>query len=139
MAARSHKKRSLPGRWKVSLSGANGLPGLEVETQTMIRKATQTMKRKAIQRFDIFARKKGGVYEFSQDEQCVIRLSKEVTPRTLRLPEHRISRGSPVMRIHLWNEHLPVIPRQGSDLAWATTAWRSIRAVGGNTVLIDRS
>lgn len=127
------------------------LPGLEVDTQSMIRKA--------IHQFDNFARKRGGVYEFSQDEQCVIRLSKEVTSRTLRLPENRISRGSPVMRIHLWNEHLPAIPRQGSDLAWATTAWRlfrhslyavadelimkealfPVRAVGGNTVLIDRS
>jgi hypothetical protein len=31
----------------------------------------------------------------------------------------RVSVGEPVGVVHLWNEHLPTIPRDGADLRWA--------------------
>jgi hypothetical protein len=33
--------------------------------------------------------------------------------------------GDPILAIHLWNEHLPLIPPAGPDMAWARSVQRS--------------
>ena len=65
--------------------------------------------------------------------------------------------GDPVLKLHLWNEHVPPIGPAGSDLAWAVSVRRmlirslraaarwlaselglaNVRAIGGVTVLIS--
>lgn len=69
----------------------------------------------------------------------------------------RVEAGDPVGVLHLWNEHLPTIPREGPDLRWAINMRQgmarsmsqlaeavgrdarlaSVKAFGGNAVLVS--
>jgi hypothetical protein len=46
-----------------------------------------------------------------------------------------VEAGEPVLALHLWNEHVPPLPPDGPDIAWATRSQRlfvrSLRAVAG--------
>lgn len=113
--------------------------------------------RAVIRRFDAFLRRRYGVYEFTQDEDCWLRVSRTPAPHALHFPDVEVQRGAPVLMVHLWNEHSPPMPSTGPDLAWSLNAMRlfvkslravaremkanesltSLPAVGGITVLID--
>jgi hypothetical protein len=113
--------------------------------------------RAVIRRFDAFLRWAYGVFEFTDDADCVLRLQLTKAHRTLDLPGRIIHPGEPVLGLHLWNEHLPPLPRDGPDLAWAIRMQRifvrslhavaeqmtrdvrlsAVRAVGGVTVLLS--
>jgi hypothetical protein len=115
--------------------------------------------RAVIRRFDAFLRKRYGVYEFSQDEWCWLRLSRSRAPHDLHFPDLEVGRGAPILMLHLWNEHSPSMPSMGPDLAWTLKALRlfvkslravadqmkvdpnlrTLQAVGGITVVIDLS
>lgn len=109
-----------------------------------------------IRQFDYFLRKCNGVFEFSQDEDCLVRLHISRAAHILLLPDTTIAANDPVLRIHLWNEHMPAISSGGADLAWARRTLRrfiyslrlvevylrenprlnEIRAIGGVTILL---
>ena len=60
------------------------------------------------------------VFEFSRDEECILRLSISKSESDVTLADGtRIYCGDPIGEIHLWNEHIPPIPGSGADLAWA--------------------
>ena len=59
-----------------------------------------------------------GVYEFSDDPGCLLRLQVTTAPHTLRLEGAVVENGEPVLGLHLWNEHVPPIPATGPDLTW---------------------
>jgi YkoP domain len=40
----------------------------------------------------------------------------------------RVRRGAPVLRLHIWNEQMPVMPPQGATLAWARQLGHAIDA-----------
>jgi len=89
--------------------------------------------RALIRCFDALLRQAYGVFEFCDDEDCVLRLQIARAPHTLRLDSQVVDAGEPVLVLHLWNEHLPPLPLAGPDLAWATRMGRlfiaSLRAV----------
>lgn len=109
-----------------------------------------------VRQFDYLLRKCNGVFEFSQDADCLLRLHISRTAQLLQLPDTTITEKDPVLRIHLWNEHLPTIPLGGADLAWASRTLHrfiyslrlaavylrenpqlnQIRAIGGVTILL---
>ena len=64
-----------------------------------------------------------------------MRLQITKASHQVHLSGHVIATGEPVLAIHLWNEHLPVQPPTGSDLAWATRFGRmfvkSLHILGG--------
>jgi len=108
-----------------------------------------------IRGFDRFLRRAYRVFEFCDDPECVLRLRLSESRRPICLPDGEIPAGSPILEIHLWNEHMPPIPDEGSDIAWASRLQRmlmrslravaklirddprmaGVRAVGGVTVL----
>lgn len=112
--------------------------------------------RTLIRTFDAFLRRRYGVFEFSNDADCLVRLQFGHAPHPLPLPDGEIPTGAPVLFLHLWNEHIPPIPPQGPDVAWAARTYRlflrslqrvadllrsdpryaEVRAIGGATVLI---
>jgi hypothetical protein len=112
--------------------------------------------RALIRRFDAFLARRQGVFNFTDDADCLLRLQVTVAPHRLRFPDQVVERGEPVLLIHLWNEHTPQISPAGPDLAWAKTLQRDfikslqkvgrymqeepsladIRAIGGITVLM---
>jgi hypothetical protein len=112
--------------------------------------------RGVIRRFDSFLRKRNGVFEFCQAEDCILRLSYSRASHPLCLTGGGVPRGAPVLLLHLWNERIPSIPPNGPDFSWASSTQRmflhslqlvaaylesnlcqqSIQAVGGNTALL---
>lgn len=113
--------------------------------------------RALIRSFDHLVRRAADVFEFSDREDCLLRLQVAAAPRHLELSDGTTVRtGDPVLLLHLWNEHVPPMRLPGPDLAWAAkvhrmffasaeaaAAWlvnqpalAEARAVGGATVLI---
>jgi ceramide glucosyltransferase len=69
---------------------------------------------------DAFLQRYEDVYEFCQDDQCVLRLSIGECRREIVLSDGtQLAKGEPVGDIHYWNEHIPRIPEDGPNLAWA--------------------
>ena len=108
-----------------------------------------------IRGFDRYLRRRLGVFEFCERPDCVLRVRKTLAARAVPLPGGEIPAGAPVVELHLWNEHVPPIPSEGPDLAWAVQFHRrliasyrelavrirdeprysDVQAVGGVTVL----
>jgi len=84
--------------------------------------------RSTIRRFDGFLRRRLGVYDLCDDTDCLLRIRVIPAPHELLLPKAAVARGEPVVEIHLWNEHLPLIPRGGPDLSWALRLQRQFTA-----------
>jgi hypothetical protein len=69
-----------------------------------------------------------GIYEFSSDPDCIYRLSIEGAPRDVRLPDGTMfHKGEQIGILHIWGEHMPMIPSVGINLAWATKLARLLR------------
>lgn len=79
----------------------------------------QRAARWIVRRFDALLRRLLGVYEFTQDERCLLRLGRGRCRRPIRLADGTtLARGDPLLTIHLWNERLPPMPAGGADVAW---------------------
>lgn len=91
--------------------------------------------RPLIFRFDAYLCRRTGVFEFTSDQNCILRLQQTVAAHDLTLPGCVLPAGSPVIQIHLWNEHIPAIAKAGPDVAWAAHTWRlfyrSLRLASG--------
>ncbi len=75
--------------------------------------------RRLIRSFDSFLRYAMGVFEFTQDEHCLLRLGRTRCPYDIRLSDGTfLHRGEVLLELHLWNEHLPPMPPGGADVAW---------------------
>lgn len=109
--------------------------------------------------FDSKLRSYYGIYEFTDDPECVFRVALEEARAPALLSDGtRIRIGEVIGTLHFWNEHLPRYSAQGPDLGWAcvmrdhlvhslralaeyiesTPAWRDVRALRGDAVLSSR-
>ncbi len=108
-----------------------------------------------IRRLDAFLRSRNGIFPCVEREDCLLQLQISRAPRLLVFPDEEIGAGEPVLLLHLWNDHLPLLPPGGPDLTWASRARHlflkslasvaeriradaslaPIRAVGGRTAL----
>ena len=59
------------------------------------------------------------MFEFCDDPDCLWRLRLTRLSQPVCLPDGQVPAGAPVIELHLWNEHVPPIPPQGPNLAWA--------------------
>lgn len=91
--------------------------------------------RNLIRSFDGLLRHAYGVYEFSHDPICLVRLRVTRARHNLNLPDGEVVAGKTVLEVHLWNERIPPIPASGADITWAVKMHRglmaSFRAVAG--------
>lgn len=86
----------------------------------------QHTARRIVRRFDALLRRLLGVYEFTQDERCILRLGRGRCRRAIRLADGTtLARGDPLLMIHLWNERLPPMPAGGADFAWVVRFLRA--------------
>ncbi len=87
-----------------------------------------------IKEFDRFLRWAEGVYEYCDQPHCLLRLKRSYAKRTIVLTDKLIEKGAPILELHLWNEHIPQMPKNGPDLSWAllTKNWLidSFRSLG---------
>jgi hypothetical protein len=69
---------------------------------------------------DAILRSYYGIYEFTDDPRCVLRvgLGQARAPVSLSDGTH-VEIWEPVGTLHFWNEHLPRYSSKGPDLAWA--------------------
>ena len=61
-----------------------------------------------------------GIYEFTGDDRCILRIAIERTPASVMLSDGTcIERGAAIGALHLWNDQLLRFSERGPDLAWA--------------------
>jgi hypothetical protein len=77
--------------------------------------------------FDALVRSLQGVFEFSEDPLCLLRLRWGRLRRPLTLNGAAYPVGTHVLEIHLWNERIPPLPPEGADVRWAAEASRRLR------------
>ncbi len=78
---------------------------------------------------DRWLRRWHGVYEFTAHRDCLFRAQRCLAEENLLLSDGvRVRRGDPLLKVHLWNEHMPVMGQGGPTVAWARRASRAIDA-----------
>ncbi len=82
--------------------------------------------RAMLRAFDRWLARLYGVYEFTDDPDCLFRLSVSHLSRPLPLDDRMIPAGEEVLIIHFWNERLPSLSREGATVAQAVRAQRQI-------------
>jgi YkoP domain len=91
----------------------------------------------AVKGVDSLLRQRQGIAEIADDPECIFRISMAVAHRAVALSDGvLIGSGEPVVRIHYWNEHLPVMTPEGPNSAWASVLVSRVRHSLG--VLADR-
>ena len=67
-----------------------------------------------------------GVYEYSQDPECILRLQLRTSAHSVTVGPQMVVKGEPVLALHAWNKRMPVIPPDGAELTWALTLRRRL-------------
>lgn len=70
--------------------------------------------------FDRWQRRRLGIWSFSDDPECIVRLGVGTAHERVELSDGTVvTPGETIGLIHLWNERIPRIPAEGPSLAWA--------------------
>jgi hypothetical protein len=80
-----------------------------------------------IKRFDNWLCDRYGIFTFCQERDCILKLQYTLAPHPFQSGGSAIAKGDPVLELHLWNEHLPIVPPGGADMVWATKTLRLFR------------
>jgi YkoP domain len=81
----------------------------------------------AVFALDRLLRRRQGSYEFSNRPECVFRIEPRTADRALVLSDGTCVRaGDPLIKLHLWNEHLPRMGRDGPSMGWARQVSRAV-------------
>ena len=76
---------------------------------------------------DRWLRRWHGVYEYTAHRDCLFRAERCLAEENLLLSDGvRVRCGDPLLKIHLWNEQMPVMGQGGPTIAWARRASRAI-------------
>lgn len=76
---------------------------------------------------DRWLRRWHGIYEFTAHRDCLFRAERCLAEESLLLSDGvRVCRGDPLLKIHLWNEHMPSMGQVGPTIAWARRASRAV-------------
>jgi hypothetical protein len=74
----------------------------------------------AVFALDAQLRQRQGVFEYSDDAHCLFRTQRTVADKNLTLTDGTPLRaGDPLLLLHIWNEHVPLIAPDGPTLSWA--------------------
>jgi hypothetical protein len=80
-----------------------------------------------IERIDARLRARGGVHEYSASPECVLRIQIVNSRESLALSDGtQVRHGDLIINLHLWNEQLPIVPKDGATLAWARHMSRAV-------------
>lgn len=83
--------------------------------------------RGAILLLDTLLRRRQGIYEFSQDPHCVLRITRRQSHEEQVLSDGTVVHvGDPIVELHFWNEHIPRMPAAGPDLTWGLQFYRRL-------------
>jgi len=80
----------------------------------------------AVFALDRLVRKRVGIYEYTSDARCLFRIHRDQAEHSLSLQDGtHICRGDPILKLHIWNEHMPCMVR-GPSVAWGREVSRGI-------------
>jgi hypothetical protein len=80
-----------------------------------------------IGRLDWLLRRLEGIAEFTRHPCCLLRIARGLAEREVRLADGcPICRGAEVLDLHLWNEHLSILPSPRRGLARASALRRHL-------------
>ena len=83
------------------------------------------MLRAMVLGLDLLLQRLGGVQEFTQDEECILRIALTACKKDLELSHGtQVRVGDKICELHLWNEHIPPMPLEGPDLRWGVRFYR---------------
>lgn len=86
-----------------------------------------TWPQQAIWALDHWLRERQGIYEFTDRAECLFRIQRERAAHSFVFCDGtRVLAGDPIIGLHLWNEHIPVMGRKGATLAWARRTLRAL-------------
>lgn len=78
-------------------------------------------------RLDRLLRERQGIYEYTRHPGCLFRIEQAQADETLSLGDGTcILHGEPVLKLHLWNEQIPLIGPHGPTIGWARRASRAV-------------
>jgi len=76
---------------------------------------------------DRWLRRCQGVYEYTNDPLCLLRVNRASAEDSVVLSDGTSVRpGDPILNLHLWNEQILPIPHDGATVAWARQLHRAI-------------
>jgi hypothetical protein len=82
--------------------------------------AAPSLGRRVICGIDRLLRRAQSICEFTTSEHCLLRLAISRADASVRLHDGvSIENGGTIAVLHLWNEHLPPLPKGGPTFAWA--------------------
>jgi hypothetical protein len=85
----------------------------------------RTFGETVIRNFDNLLRRAYGIFEFTDDDDCIFRLALGKSTKEMTLSDGTtVKKGEPLGGLHLWNERVPAMPPEGPDMAWAAKAYR---------------
>jgi hypothetical protein len=91
------------------------------------RASSGTWVEQAVFGLDRWLRQWQGVYEYSDDPNCMFRIQRCQADCDASLTDGtQIRTGDPVLNLHLWNEHVPPMGDCGINLPWAREATRRV-------------
>ena len=78
---------------------------------------------------DRWLRRRQGVFEYTDDPACIFRIQHARAEQPLALSGGaRIEPGMPILNLHLWNEHIPLMGPEGATVGWAHHLSRAVPA-----------
>jgi len=83
----------------------------------------------AVFTLDSWLRRRNGVFEYTTAPRCLFRLERAWADQSVSLADGTLVRpGDPILKLHLWNEHIPIMGQRGPTVAWARQVSRAIDA-----------
>jgi hypothetical protein len=82
---------------------------------------------RAVFTLDRWLRQREGIYEYSTDPHCLFRIGLVEADQDITLADDtQIRAGDPLIMLHLWNENVPAMGKDGPTVAWARQVSRAI-------------
>lgn len=89
--------------------------------------ATKGWVEYAVFALDARVRRRFGIYEYSSHARCLFRIHQDHADQDISLKDGtQILRGDPILKLHLWNEHMPSMGDKGPSVAWARQVSRGM-------------
>ena len=102
--------------------------GLGLFSRKGVEDAFDQMLSEGVRRLDASLRRRQGIMEFTNDPECILRLSLHHSAREIYLTNRLVRRGEPIGELHLWNEHILPMTPGGANMVWGSAMRRRLRA-----------
>ncbi len=82
----------------------------------------------AVYKLDAWLRRRQGVVAYSADPDCIFRIQIQSLDRAITLADGTcLAAGVRIITLHVWNEQVPLFPKEGLTLKWARALAEKLR------------